>query len=72
MARAMPSSTEPDPTSPLERTALRCNEAGTTTVEYVVILVLVGVGASLALAAMAALLARFFGAQQAWLLLPFP
>jgi len=45
---------------------------GATAVEYVVILVLVSTGAALVIASMGALLARYFAAQQAWLLLPFP
>jgi hypothetical protein len=52
--------------------SLRSNVAGATTVEYVVILVLVSAGASLTVATMAMLLGRFHAAQQAWLLLPFP
>jgi Flp pilus assembly pilin Flp len=45
---------------------------GATAVEYVVILVLVSTGAALVIAIMGALVARYFAAQQAWLLLPFP
>jgi Flp pilus assembly pilin Flp len=52
--------------------SLRSNSAGATAVEYVVILVLVSTGASLVVATMAMLIARFFAAQQAWLLLPIP
>jgi Flp pilus assembly pilin Flp len=48
------------------------HSGGATAVEYVVILVLVSVGASATIAAMGTLVARFFAAQQAWLLLPFP
>ncbi len=52
--------------------SLRHDDSGATAVEYTVILVLVSTGASLVIAALGALVARFFAAQQAWLLLPFP
>jgi Flp pilus assembly pilin Flp len=52
--------------------SLRQNDSGATAVEYVVILVLVSAGASLVIATLGALIARYFAAQQAWLLLPFP
>lgn len=52
--------------------SLRENERGASAVEYVVILVLVSTGACLVIASLGALVARFFAAQQAWLLLPFP
>jgi hypothetical protein len=53
-------------------TSLRSNTSGATAVEYVVVLVLVSLGASLTVATMAVLLARYHAAQQAWLSLPFP
>jgi hypothetical protein len=40
--------------------------------EYAVILVLVTIGAAWAVAWMAVALGRYYAAQQAWLLLPFP
>lgn len=52
--------------------SLHRDTRGATAVEYVVILVLVSTGAALVIASMGALLARYFAAQQAWLLLPFP
>jgi hypothetical protein len=40
--------------------------------EYAVILVLVTIGAAWAVAWMAVALGRYYSAQQAWLLVPFP
>lgn len=45
---------------------------GAVMAEYAVLLVLVTVGAALAVALMAVALGRFYSAQQAWLLVPFP
>lgn len=45
---------------------------GATSVEYAVALTLVTLGASALVAVMGALLADYFAAQRAWLLLPFP
>lgn len=58
--------------SPVYAPSLFRDTRGATAVEYVVVLVLVSTGAALAIAIMGALLARYFAAQQAWLLLPFP
>ena len=45
---------------------------GAVMAEYAVILVLVTIGAAWAVAWMAVSLARYYSAQQAWLLVPFP
>jgi Flp pilus assembly pilin Flp len=45
---------------------------GAVMAEYAVILVLVTIGAAWAVAWMAVSLGRYYSAQQAWLLVPFP
>lgn len=51
---------------------LACDERGLVFVEYLLALVLLCVGACLAISACAVLLVRLFAFQQAVLLLPFP
>lgn len=53
-------------------TSLRSAERGVVVVEYVMVLLLVCVGAGGALVLLGIALAKFFGAQEAWLGLPFP
>jgi Flp pilus assembly pilin Flp len=53
------------------RAALR-DARGVATVEYVIVLALVSVGASLSVIALGARLVELFRFQQALLLLPFP
>jgi len=48
------------------------NERGTVMVEYTVLLSVVAVGLSLALAALGVPLVSMYLSQQTWLLLPFP
>jgi Flp pilus assembly pilin Flp len=48
------------------------DERGAVMVEYVVVLVLVVTGASAVLVLLGVAMARFYAAQQAWLLLPLP
>lgn len=52
--------------------SLRSDERGVVVVEYVMVLLLVCVAAGGALVLLGIALARFFGAQEAWLGLPFP
>jgi Flp pilus assembly pilin Flp len=51
--------------------ALR-DDRGSVTVEYTVVLTLVGVGVALAVAALGPALVRAYVARETWLLLPFP
>lgn len=48
------------------------DQRGSVTTEYVVILVLLSVGCSLAIVGLGPALVRAYGAQVTWLLLPFP
>ena len=52
--------------------SLRGDQRGTVTVEYVIVLALLSVGACAAIATLAALLMRLFSLQHALIALPFP